>query len=108
MALSSTTIVDVFFEGGGSKKEMERRLAEYALGIACALEAAEVTIGQAEYDLFNLDVYNAAKKNRLSKTFIEMLEWGMELEDVAELSPRSLHESIVKIRQLAREVISKS
>ena len=105
MALGSSTIIDAFAEGGVSKIEMERRLAEYALGIAYALEASEISVEQAEDDLFKLDIYKAAKKNRLSKKLIEMLEWGMELEDVAAISSKALTESISKIRQLARGII---
>jgi hypothetical protein len=107
MAIVSHTIIDAFSESGVPKPELERRLAEYALGIIYALENSEITVEQAMGDLFNLDFYRAAKGNRLSKTLIELLEWGMELEDVEAISSAASVESFAKIRQLARGILAK-
>src|SRR6266704_4122738 len=102
------TFVHTAATNGSSKKELERRLAEIGLGIVGELRAGKMSIAQAEHDLFNLDTYVAARKQRLNRDLIELLQWGMELEDVAELAPRGIQESFQKITLLARKVIQQS
>lgn len=92
--------------GAGSFKDATgRRLAEMGLGVVAALESGQITFAQARADLFNLDTYNEARRRRLGRDVTEFLEWGMELEDVAELAPRGLAQSCRKMRALAERII---
>ena len=52
---------------GVVKFNIERRLAELALGITGALREASISPEDAYYDLFNLDMYQSIKKHRLSR-----------------------------------------
>jgi hypothetical protein len=108
MAIATSTVVDVLAAIHGQKKDIERKLAEFGLGIVDAMEASHITPEQAERDLFNLDVYNAAKSRGLHKDFIRLLEWGMELEDVVEMAPDDLPTSYQNIKKLARRIIGRS
>ena len=108
MSVQSITVVDALASLGSGKGEIERQLAEFGLGIVYSLEQGETSIEQAERDLFNLETYNAAKRNRLTRQLIEFLQWGMELDDVRELAPEGLPESYGKMKRLARRVIAQS
>ncbi len=108
MPVDSTTVVDALAGTSAPNREVERKLAELALGIVCALEELQTSVEQAERDLFNLETYNAAKSRRLGPDLIELLEWGMELENVQDLAPEGLSESYEKMKLLARRVILNS
>ena len=105
---SSSSLVDSLAAASSSKKELERRLAQMGLGLVTSLQHAEIPLTHAEKDLFNLDAYTAVRKHRLNPHLVEFLEWGMELEDVAELAPRGLEESYQRMIALARQVIEES
>ena len=89
------------------KADIERHLAQKGMGILVALRESGMTIEQAQKDLFNTDVYRAARRLRLNPALIEFLEWGMELEDVAALAPRGLRESYQKMGALLRRLLAK-
>jgi Protein of unknown function (DUF3969) len=91
-----------------SRKDLERRLAQLALGVVLALQDGTLSLVQAQSDLLNLDTYTAARRHRLNRRLLEILEWGMELEDVAELAPQGLGESYSHMTALARQVIGDS
>jgi hypothetical protein len=107
MSAHPTTVVDALAAMEAPKREIERTLAELALGIVCALEESQTSIEQAENDLFNLETYNAVRNRRLSQHLAEMLEWGMELASVQDLAPEGLIESYESIKSLARAIISR-
>ncbi len=91
-----------------SKKEAERRLAQMGIGMVSALRDGEMSLEQSQTDFFNLDTFQAVRKHRLNGHLVEFLQWGMELEDVAELAPEGLEESYQGILRLARHVILES
>jgi hypothetical protein len=89
------------------KRDIERRLAQIGRGIVASLRADQTTIEQAQADLFNSDIYRGARKYRLDPALLEFLEFGMELEDVAELAPDDLHESYEQMEQLLVRVLKR-
>ena len=93
-------------QSGPSRDVAERRIAEYALGVVEALALGEISPAQAERDLFNISNYQALKQATMHASLIELLEWGLELEDVNSKAPQGLEESLRAMRLLAEEVIS--
>ena len=67
-----------------------------------------MTIEDAEGDLFNLDTYKAARRRRYDSDLVEFLEWGMELDDVARLTPRAMEESYQNMERQLLRVIARS
>lgn len=108
MRKDRTSLVETLALRSASRKELARQLAQIGLGIVGALEKSETTIDQAEMDLLNLDNYVEIKKRRLDKALLEFFEWGMQLEDVAEMVPSQLPHDYAKMRQLARRVLRNS
>lgn len=104
MSIAPDNLVFALGSAPGGKAALERRIAELALGIITALRSGELPVGAAWDELFNLNNYRAAKKKRLSSAVLEMLEWGLELENVAEIAPRALNESCQRIEQFARQI----
>jgi hypothetical protein len=96
------------FELSSSKKEAERRLAHMGLGVILALQNSEISLEEAQADLFNLKNYIALRKQKINRRLLELLEWGMELEDVADLAPHGLPESYERMIALARHIIRES
>jgi hypothetical protein len=76
-----------------NKNDTQRHLAQMGRGILIGLRESRLTVEQAERDLFNMDVYQAARRQRLNPSLIQFLEWGMELEDVLEVAPDNIEES---------------
>ena len=91
-----------------SKRELERRIAEMALGVATALQNGEMSFEQAWLDLFNIDNFQALRRRRLDRRLIELFDWAMELEDVVEVTPSGAEESYKRIAELAGSIIRKS
>jgi hypothetical protein len=67
-----------------------------------------LTVAQAQKDLFNLDVYEAVRRQRLDPSLVKFLEWGMELEDVLEVAPDSLEESYREMDRLLVSFLGRS
>jgi hypothetical protein len=88
-----------------SKRQAERAIAEMGMGVLLAVRESRMTLEQAQEELFNLDVYQAARSARLSPALIEFLEWGMELEDVP---PAARLESFDRMGELLKGVIDKT
>ena len=91
-----------------SRLGLERRVAELALGIVSALRDGQLSIEGAWDELFNVDNYTELRRRRASKSLVEIFEYGMELENVAEIAPQSLGQSYDRIERLARRVITAS
>ena len=105
-ATATRNLVRVLADGSPSQRLLERRIAQLALGVVSALRAGRMTFDDAWRELFNLDVYGEAKRRGLSATVVELLQWGMELDDVADLAPDGLPESYGRIESLASQVLS--
>jgi hypothetical protein len=104
---TSTHFVQALLESGEAKALLERRLAEYALGIVAALRSGRLSIDQAADDLFNLDNLRMIRHRRLQPALCELIERGMELEDVAELAAVGLLESFDAMTHLAEQIIAR-
>ena len=100
MPLASRNLIEQITERGVSRALAQRRLAQLGLGIVQALRNSIMTVQDAAQDLFNLETYQLARRRRYDPRFIEFIEWGMELEDVAELAPDGLEESYDKMEKL--------
>jgi ABC-type Fe3+/spermidine/putrescine transport system ATPase subunit len=61
----------------------------------------------AEQVLFNLEVVRQLEKRRL-KDCVELIDWGMQLEDWEEHTPEQLSEAIDAVAQLARHLLATS
>jgi hypothetical protein len=96
------------FASSSSKKEAERRLAQIGLSMVQGLQTEEISLRQSQEDLFNLKSYLALRNQHSNRRLLEFMEWGMELEDVAELAPQGLQESFGRMMALARQVIRES
>lgn len=90
------------------KRQHERHLAQMGMGILIALKESKMSVGQAEEDLFNLEVYQAAKRLRLDPVLIEFLQWGMELGDVEALAPEAMAQSFKAMHKLLLSVLGKT
>lgn len=107
MSRTTPTFVQSLTTQQPSRQWVERKLALQALGVVAALEAGQIDAEKAGSDLFNLDNYDAIRRRRPSAELRELFEWGMELEDVATLTPQGLPESFAAIRRLAGEVLKR-
>jgi hypothetical protein len=61
----------------------------------------------AEQVLFNLDIVRQLEKRRL-KDCLELIDWGMQLEDWEEHTPEQLSEAINAVAQLAQQLLATS
>jgi len=61
----------------------------------------------AEQVLFNLDVVRQLEKRRL-KDCVELIDWGMQLEDWEEHTPEQRSEAINTVAQLAQQLLARS
>jgi len=91
-----------------SKKEAERRLAQIGLSMVQGLQTGEISLRQSQVDLFNLKSYLALRNQHSNRPLLELMEWGMELEDVAKLAPHGLQESYERMIALAKQVVRQS
>jgi hypothetical protein len=85
-------------------QNIESMLAFTAIGIASAISSKAVDIS-ATMELFTLSNYQFVLKRKLCEEIVQMFEWGMELEDVHELAPDSLNESLSAIHSLAMKYL---
>ncbi|HEX8520791.1 MAG TPA: DUF3969 family protein [Tepidisphaeraceae bacterium] len=105
MSTNGDNLITLLALSRRGKKSLERRIAELALGVVVALRSGELPVDRAWDELFNLDNYQMAKRKKLSQPLLELFLWGMELENVAEVSDASLKESFAAMERLAQQVI---
>ena len=101
MATETANLIEALRTRGMPKRWVERKLAVAALGVVAAIEEGSMSPAEGGEELFNVANYRAIKHRRLDAKVREIFEWGMELEDVAELAPESLPLSYAAIRELA-------
>ena len=97
--------MDALAKASGSKRLLEQRLVQLGLGILAALQKGEMTFDDARRQFFDTENYLALKRQKLSSDVAAFFEWGMELEDVADLAPAGLGESYWHMGQLASRVL---
>ena len=89
------------------KRSRQRRIALLALGIVRALRDEKMSLDQAQDELFNPDIYRELKRQRCDRGLIELVAWGMELENVYRLVPASKAESFDAIEKLATSFLAR-
>jgi hypothetical protein len=94
--------------GSRPKCEIEHSLALLGWGLLQRLRESKMTIEDAERELFNMDVYQAVRRQRLDPALVDFLAWGMELEDVVALVPKALTESYEEMTKILLMVLRRS
>ncbi len=102
-----TALVDLLESPLLSDTELCRLIGWYALSLADLLRRKCITIRYAERMLFNLDVVQKLEQRGLEDC-VELLDWGMQLEDWEEHTPEQLLEAIATIERLAQRLLAKS
>jgi Protein of unknown function (DUF3969) len=101
------TFIDLLSSSALSDKEIRCLVGWYALSLADLLRRRCITVRYAEQVLFNLDVVRQLEKRRL-KDCVELIDWGMQLEDWEEHAPEQLSEAINTVAQLAQQLLARS
>lgn len=102
-----TTFIDLLSNQTLSNTEVRRLVGWYALSLADLLRRKCVTVRYAERMLFNLDVVQQLEKRHLADC-VEVIDWGMQLEDWEEHTPKLLAEALDTIVQLALRLLEKA
>ncbi len=90
-----------------SNEEVRRLVATHALLLIDLLRRKCITLRYAEQALFNLDVVKGLEKRKL-KDCVEIINWGMQLEDWEEHTPEQLDEGLRKISEMAQSIFTNS
>jgi hypothetical protein len=108
MKTSTHNLVESILGGSPSRAYARRRVAEMALGIVEAIRHGGMPAARASEDVFTMDNRLAIRRLRLGAELVEVFQWGMQLEDVAELAPgpEALNESLDAIERIAHEVLA--
>jgi hypothetical protein len=85
--------------------EIRRLVGWHALCLTDLLQRECVTVGYAERILFNLDVVQQLEQRGLMDC-VELIDWGMQLEDWADHTPDDIAEALVKVAQLAQQLFT--
>ena len=85
--------------------EIRRLVGWHALCLTDLLQRKCVTVGYAERVLFNLDVVQQLEQRGLMDC-VELIDWGMQLEDWADHTPDDLAQALVKVAQLAQQLLA--
>ena len=100
-----TAFIDLLSNQTLSDTEIRRLVGWYALSLAGLLRRKCVTVRYAERMLFNLDVVQKLEQRHLQDC-VELVDWGMQLEDWEEHTPKQLKEAIDTIAQLAQRLLT--
>ena len=101
------TFIDLLSSSALSDREIRCLVGWYALSLADLLRRRCITVRYAEQVLFNLDVVRQLEKRRL-KDCVELIDWGMQLEDWEEHTPEQLAEALSTVAQLAQHLLARS
>jgi len=102
-----TAFIDLLSNQTLSDAEIRRLVGWYALSLADLLRRKCVTVRYAERMLFNLDVVQKLEQRHLEDC-VELVDWGMQLEDWEEHTPEQLSEAINTVAQLAQQLLARS
>lgn len=103
----SPTFVDLLQSPSLSVTEIRRLIGWYALSLTDLLRRRCITIRYAERALFNLDVVQKLEQRGLADC-VELIDWGMQLEDWEEHTPDRLAEALTTVAQLAQQLLATS
>jgi hypothetical protein len=84
----------------------QRALADVMARMVHHLRLGHINIPFAEQELFNLDVYQFAKRADIDARLLEALEWGMELDDVQPLGADHVEASLDAIARLCTSALA--
>ena len=87
-----------------SNEEIRRLVSAQALLLIDLLRRKCITVRYAEQTLFNLDTVKSLEKRKL-KDCIEIIDWGMQLEDWEAHTPERLDKAFQKIYDLAQNIL---
>ena len=100
----SATFTDLLESPGISEREIRRLVGWQALSLADLLRRLCITVRYAERALFNLEVVQQLERRNLADC-AELIDWGMQLEDWDEHTPDQLPDALVKIAELAQQLL---
>ena len=101
----SPTFPDLLKHPELSDMEIRRLVGWYTLSLVDLLRRKCITISYAERTLFNLDVVRQLERRSLEDC-VELIDWGMQLEDWDEHTPEQLSGALMKIAELARQLLT--
>jgi hypothetical protein len=99
-----TAFIDLLSNQTLSSVEIRRLVGWYALSLTDLLRRKCITVRYAERMLFNLDVVQQLAQRQLEDC-VELVDWGMQLEDWEEYTPEQLAEAINALAQLAQRLL---
>jgi hypothetical protein len=102
-----TAFIDLLSDQTSSDAEVRRLVGWSALSLADLLRRKCITVRYAERMLFNLDIVRQLEKRHLADC-VELVDWGMQLEDWEEHTPEQLVEAFDTIAQLAQRLMEKT
>jgi hypothetical protein len=88
-----------------SDGEVRYLIGWQALLLVDLLQRRCITVRYAEQMLFNLDVVQRLEQRRL-KECVEVVDWGMQLEDCEAHTPEYLPEALSTIGELAQRLLA--
>lgn len=97
--LSNHTLLDA---------EIRRLTGWYALSLSDPLRRKCITVRYAERMLFNLDVVQQLEQRHLTTYCVELIDWGMQLEDWEEHTLEQLAEALDAIAQIAQRLLKRT
>jgi len=99
-----TAFIDLLSNQALSATEIRHLVGWYALSLTDLLRRKCVTVRYAERMLFNLDVVQQLEKRHLTDC-VELVDWGMQLEDWEDHTPEQFAEALATIAQLAQRLL---
>lgn len=102
--LASPSLVDLLDSEALSNEEVRRLVGWQALLLVDLLRRRCITVRYAERLLFNLAVVQRLEQRHL-KDCVEIVDWGMQLEDWEAHTPEHLPEALRTIAQLAHRLL---
>jgi len=96
--LSNQTLLDT---------EIRRLVGWYALSLIDLLRRKCITVRYAERMLFNLDVVQQLEQRHLTDC-VELIDWGMQLEDWEEHTPEQLAKALDAIAELSEHLLRRT
>src|SRR5216684_4897090 len=98
-------LVELLDKRALSDEEVRYLIGWQALLLVDLLRRRCITVRYAEQVLFNLDVVQRLEQRRL-KDCVEVVDWGMQLEDWEAHTPAHLPEALSTLAQLARRLLT--
>jgi hypothetical protein len=103
----NTAFIDLLSNQTLSDAEIRRLIGWYALLLTDLLRRKCITVRYTERMLFNLDVVQQLEQRHLTDC-VELIDWGMQLEDWEEHTPAQLPEALSAIAQIAQRLVEQT